>query len=362
MITRRTAVAVATAGALQAQQSEPVRVLVAGLTHGHAAGMLRKVEGRTDIRLAGIAERRREVAERYAKEFRLDASLLHSDLKQAIAATKPQAVMAFSDTFDHKEIVEVCAAHKLPVMVEKPLAVSMDHARAIEQAARSANIPVLVNYETTWYPSMHRLHALVREGKIGTLNKLVVRDGHKGPKEIGVPPEFLQWLSDPVRNGAGALFDFGCYGANLATWLFDGATPHTVLATVQTLKPQTYSKVDDDATIILTYDKAQVVIQASWNWPYSRKDLDAYGTDGYVLAPDRQTLLMRSGTGREGKPDLPALTNEYKDELTYLVAVVQRRTDPEDGLSSLRNNLVVTRILTAARDSARTGRAIRLRS
>ena len=361
-MTRRSAVLVTGAATLSAQQPEPVRVLVAGLTHGHAAGMLRKLEGRTDIKLAGIAERRREVAERYAKEFRLEASLLHSDLKQAIAATRPKAVMAFSDTFDHKEIVEVCAAHKVPVMVEKPLAVSMEHARTIEQAARSAGIPVLVNYETTWYPSMHRTRDLVREGRIGTVNKLVVRDGHKGPKEIGVPPEFLEWLTDPVRNGAGALFDFGCYGANLATWFFDGVTPHTVLATTQTFKPQTYGKVDDDATIILTYDKAQVLIQASWNWPYSRKDLDAYGTDGYLLAPDRQTLLLRSGTARENKPEVPSLTNEHKDELTYLVAVIQGRTDPEDGLSSMRNNLVVTRILTAARDSARTGRAVRLRS
>ena len=53
------------------------------------------------------------------------------------------------------------------------------------------------------------------------IRKIVAHDGHQGPKEIDVQPEFLDWLTDPVKNGAGALFDFGCYGANLMTWLME---------------------------------------------------------------------------------------------------------------------------------------------
>ena len=55
----------------------------------------------------------------------------------------------------------------------------------------------------------------------------MVHDGHQGPKEIGVPPEFLNWLTDPAQNGAGALYDFGCYGVDLMTWLMHGETPLT---------------------------------------------------------------------------------------------------------------------------------------
>ena len=50
-------------------------------------------------------------------------------------------------------------------------------------------------------------------------------DGHRGPKEINVQPEFFGWLTDPVKNGGGALFDFGCYGANLMTWMMDNQRP-----------------------------------------------------------------------------------------------------------------------------------------
>jgi predicted dehydrogenase len=174
-----------------------------------------------------------------------------------------------------------------------------------------------------------------------------------------VQPEFLAWLSDPVRNGAGALFDFGCYGANLATWLLNGAEPLTVSATTQTLKPDIYGKVDDEATIVLAYPKTQVIIQASWNWPYNRKDMDVYGRRGYILAPDRRTLHVRSGDKPEERISVPPLSDERQDELSYFVSVIRGNTSAS-GLSSMANNMVVTKILTAARESARTGRMVRL--
>ena len=58
----------------------------------------------------------------------------------------------------------------------------------------------------------------------------VVDDGCEGPKEIGVPTEFLHWLTDPAQNGAGALYDFGCYGVDLMTWMMNGETPISVTA------------------------------------------------------------------------------------------------------------------------------------
>ena len=68
-------------------------------------------------------------------------------------------------------------------------------------------------------------------------------------------PEFLAWLNDPKLNGGGALYDFGCYGADLMTWLMDGQRPISVTATTQQIKPDIYPRVDDEATIILTYPK-----------------------------------------------------------------------------------------------------------
>ncbi len=88
-------------------------------------------------------------------------------------------------------------------MMEKPLAISLDHARKIEKASAEAKIPVLVNYETTWYASNRLARDVARsDPAFGEIRKVVVHDGHRGPKEIGVQPEFLAWLTGPYEDRA----------------------------------------------------------------------------------------------------------------------------------------------------------------
>ena len=270
-----------------------------------------------------------------------------------------QAVAIFTSTFDHPRIVETCARLGIKtVMMEKPLAVNMDHARRIEATSKKGGLQIVVNYETTWYPATHAAYKLVWEQHaIGELRKFVVHDGHRGPKEIGCPPEFLQWLTDPVLNGGGALTDFGCYGADLITWLMKGQQPTSVFAVTQHIKPELYPKVDDEATIVVTYPKAQGIIQASWNWPYNRKDMEIYGQNGYVLVPHSNLLRVLKDGQPERQNAIEPLTGPEADSLSYLVAVARGEIQ-STGLSSLEMNMTVTEILDAARESAATGKRI----
>ena len=350
------------AGRLGAAPPEtgPLRLGIAGLSHSHVHGILGR-QG-TDVRIVGIAEPNRELAGRYAKRYRLDSSLLFASLDEMLAAAKPEAVAAFGPTDEHRAVVEACAPRGIHVMVEKPLAFTVGEAHAMQALAERHRVHLLTNLETTWYPSVHAARALVREGAIGDIRKVVVHDGHRGPKEIGVEPEFLAWLTDPVRGGGGALTDFGCYGANLVTWLLRGEEPLTVTAVTQQVKPAIYPRVDDEATIILTYPRAQAILQASWNWPVSRKDMEVYGERGYVLAPDRATVRLRRDESSPEEPRSPAaLATPRHDPFAYLAAVVRGEitAEPTD-LSALANNVTVARILDAARESARTGRTVRL--
>jgi predicted dehydrogenase len=340
--------------------SQPLRVAIAGMVHGHIEGFLGSALKRKDIQIVGIAEADQPVARRYARQFGLDPQLLYSDLEDMLAKVHPQALLSYSDTRDHRRIVEVAARQRVPVMMEKPLAVSVEDALAIEQAAKAAHIPVLVNYETTWYPSNGAVYRLVREGALGDVRKVVVHDGHRGPKEINVAPEFLDWLTDPMRDGGGALFDFGCYGADLMTWLMQGATPLTVSAVTQRIKPDIYSQVDDEATIVLTYPKAQAIIQASWNWPFDRKDMEVYGETGQAITVRRDEIrVRRKGEEHEEQQRAPSLATPDNDPISYLIAVVSGTIQP-NGLSALDTNIAVVRILEAARESARTGKTIKL--
>lgn len=340
----------------------PVRIAVAGLSHGHVDWIFNR-PGKKDIALVGVYEPDRELAARYAKRYKLDKSLFFDDLEKMLDQVKPEAVSAFGAVSDHVAVVRACAPRKIHVMVEKPLATTFADAKEMQALALEHGIHVLTNFETSWYASNQYVENLVREGKIGAIRKVMVNDGHQGPKEIGVSKEFLEILTDPLKNGAGALMDFGCYGANLMTWLMKGERPASVTAVVHQNKPDIYKKVDDEASIILQYPKAQCIIQGSWNWPFSRKDMEVYGEKGYAVAVDATTVRQRlAEESPEKVVKLDPRPEPYTDPFSLLASVVSGRLalDKND-LYGLPVNVTAVEILEAAKESAKTHKTVFLR-
>jgi len=352
------AAVVAALPSVRAQERPPLRLAIAGLVHGHVSGFLRAAQGRTDVQIVGVFEPDGTLLRSYAERYKIPDTALFTDLGSMLDTIKPEAVASFTNTRDHPSIVEASAKRRIHVMMEKPLAVNNADAQRIRQAAAAGGIQVLVNYETTWYPSHGAMWTLLKEQKAGgEIRKMVAMDGHSGPKAINVQPEFFDWLSDPVRNGAGALFDFGCYGANLMTWMMDGQRPMAVTAVTQHFQPDVYPRVDDEATIVVEYAKAQGIIQASWNWPIGRKDFEVYGERGQAIATGGAGLRVALPNEKEHAVTPDALAADARDSISHLTAVV-RGARPPNALSSLGNNLVVTEILEAARESARTHRRV----
>jgi predicted dehydrogenase len=344
-----------------AQDPKPIHVAIAGLVHDHAYGFLPRFQGRKDVQLVGIVETDPALIARYSQKFNLSPNLFYPSLDALFAATNVDAVATFTDIYDHKRVVEACAAHHVDVMMEKPLAVNMEHARAIAAAVKKSGIQLVVNYETTWYAGNQAAYTMVHDQhQIGDIRRIVAHDGHQGPKEIGCSTNFLNWLTDPVLNGGGAVNDFGCYGADLATWLMDGQKPLSVVCVTRHIKPDVYPKVEDDATIVLAYPKAEVVLEPSWNWPWNRKDLEIYGQTGYVFVPQPNELRVRMGNNDEKEITLPPLSGVNSDPLSYLAAVVRGEIKPS-GLSGLEDNMIVVEILTAAHKSADTGKRVDLK-
>jgi predicted dehydrogenase len=345
----------------QTPDAKPVRLAIAGLVHGHVAGFLRSAKLRNDVEIVGVFDPDAGLTASYAKANGLAPEILFLNLETMLDRVHPEAVATFTSTSDHAMVVEACAARHIAVMMEKPLAVDRAQARAIQKAAVAGGIAVMVNYETTWYKSHAEIWKLIKEqNAAGEIRRMVAMDGHEGPKEIHVQPEFLAWLTDPLKNGGGALFDFGCYGANLMTWMMGNQRPIAVTALARTDKPEIYPKVDDEATILLQYPKAQGVIQASWNWPFGRKDFEVYGQRGYALATGGEGLRVRlPGQGAEETRQPGPLPPAETDSISYLVGLARGRFKPA-GLNALENNVIVVEILQAARDSVRTGRKVTL--
>jgi predicted dehydrogenase len=279
-----------------------------------------------------------------------------------LVKARPEAVTAFNSTAEHLGVVRACAPRKVHVMVEKPLAINFDQAKQIQQLASKNGIQVLTNYETTWYGSNTTVNELCSKPEtFGAIRKVVIHDGHEGPIEIGVEQEFLEWLINPEKNGGGALMDFGCYGANQMTWLMKGQRPLSVSATTQQLKPHKYPRVEDEATIVVVYPQAQGIFQASWNWPFGRKDMEVYGEKGYIIADRNGSRIKTNANQPEETVKASPLPKPFNDPFTYLAAVVRGevKVSPSD-FSALENNMIVMEILDAATRSAKEKKVITL--
>ena len=341
-----------------AVNAQSLKVGVVGLTHDHAHSVMNQFK-KGEVTIVGIVETDVQLIERYKKRYQLAESLFFKSTDDMISKGKPEAVLAYNAISEHLAVVEACAPKGISVMVEKPLATTVKDAERMAALARQHNIHVLTNYETTWYPSNQQVNVMVNdENLIGSIRKMIVHDGHQGPKEIGCSSEFLAWLTDPVKNGGGALTDFGCYGANLMTWLMKNELPVAITAVTRQIKPEIYPNVDDDATILIEYKNATGIVEASWNWPFGIKDLEVFGTTGYLHALNGSTLRQRRKDTYDPvtiKP--PAYTHNIK----YFADVLNGKVDPANDLSSLENNLIVVKILEAARESARDGKRIPLR-
>ncbi|MEA5615445.1 Gfo/Idh/MocA family protein [Nodularia spumigena] len=353
-------------GAAQAPSDvSPLRIVVIGLVHGHVEGVLWAARERADLQIVGVYDPDRALFDKHKAKYRLADELYFDDLGRMLDETKPEAASVMTAIADHLAVVQACAPRGVPVLLEKPLAFSAADAEAIAALAREHNMLVLTNYETSWYASVRTAARLAKE--TGPINRAVFRHGHRGPREIGCSEEFLAWLTDPAQNGGGAIVDFGCYGANIMTWLMDNRLPDSVMATTNQLKPDLYPNVDDDATIVLTYAPdaekglpgAVGVLQASWAWTHDNKDADFFTPAASYHAAKWDNLTVRKPDQPADKHTVDERPDWLRDEWTYLRQVVRGQC-PVDPLSSPENNVIVARILDAARESARTGRAVRL--
>jgi predicted dehydrogenase len=244
------------------------------------------------------------------------------------------------------------------------MATNAADALTMEQLAETGGIKFMVNYWNAWTASTHELEQRVNSGEIGAVRKIVVQYGHQGPKEIGISKEFGDWLYDPVKNGGGAIMDFGCYGAEMAMLL--RGRPMRVYATTRKLKAGQNNRVDDDATILLDYPDATAVLEPSWDWTHNMDRTYVFGAKGSFLST-RSDLFARSAAA-EGKlptPDgdrltLGPLPHEMSNPIAYMIDRIRNNKPVDDPLSG-KMNVQVMEILDAARESARTGRAVDLR-
>jgi predicted dehydrogenase len=291
-----------------------------------------------------------------AKKAGVADDLFFADLKTMVEKAKPSIVWAFVPNNKHLEVVQICAPRKIHVMFEKPLASTWKDALAIRELAQKYGIYVLTNYQMAWWAANYTAKQQADSGAVGKVWRLRGIVGHGGPGSKGARSQyFFEWLTDPVENGAGSLMDFGCYNALWSLWYM--GRPEKVYASVNHLRPETFPKVEDNATMILSYKNGVGLFEGSWDLPRSFQDLEVFGLNGSLYMRNNSVELRK---GREATPvTIPALPPERTEPIAYMIHCIHTKTAPE-GLVGIDINVGVNEIIEAAKMSAKTGRAVPL--
>jgi predicted dehydrogenase len=344
---------------LAAQQPASYKIAVVGLVHSHVWGHLKTMIDGKSARLVGVAEPNPElIAE--AKKAGVEENLLFSDYTKMLDQTKPDIVWAFVENNRHLEIAKACAPRHINLIFEKPVASNYDEAKQIRALAAKYNIRVMTNYQMAWWPANYVAKAAVDRGDVGTVYRLHGVVGHGGPGSEGVRNKyFFAWLTDPVKNGAGALMDFGCYNALWSLWYL--GMPSSVYASVLHLRPDRFPKVEDNATLVLNYPHAVGLFEGSWDLPRSYQDLEVFGRPDGDKKPG-SVYMAHNGVelshGREKKElELNPLPADEAEPIAYMVSRM-KANKPIEGMMAMDINVNVIRIIDLAKESVKTGRAV----
>jgi predicted dehydrogenase len=336
------------------------RLAIVGLDHDHVWGLLKIIASEPDGELVAIADPHADLVEKAKAKVPAGVKFF-SDYLSMLDEVKPEAVIVTTANNRHLEILSACAKRKIHFFTEKPMAASGADAREMERLAREAGIKLMVNYANAWTEPTQEALRQIEEGVIGKSQKMIVQFGHQGPREIGTSKYFSDWLYDPVKNGAGALMDFGCYGADWAMVL--KGRPKRVYATSLKLKTEQHNAVEDDATVLLEYPDATAILMPSWDWSYGKGQAEIFGSKGSFLVRG-DGLLFQLAKGEtsvqnpDGKPvETQPAPPEKRNGVAYFLYCI-RNNKPIEGPVSAEINVGVNEIIHAAKESIRTGRAV----
>ncbi len=331
------------------------RVAVAGLTHDHVWGLLRHWREQADAELVAASDPNPPLLEKARTEFRIPAT--YADAEAMFASEQIDVVTVATDNAGTAPIVEAAAARGIHVISEKPMAATLAQADRMLLACDAAGVQLLINWPTAWNPAIQTADRLIRDGAIGRPHKVKYLAAHQGPREIGCSHYFWEWLYDADRNGAGALMDYCCYGADMAAhWL---GRPTSVVGVTGTLVKDPFP-VDDNAIILMKYANAFGVAEASWTQqaPDGCGNPAVFGDAGTLTVVGDQLRLARPGKGVEMLDPDPILPG-HRNGPEYLIGCLQAGV-PVAGMCSAATSRIAQEILERGLESARTGREIRL--
>jgi predicted dehydrogenase len=296
------------------------------MSHDHVWGELHRWKQLENVELVAGGDDEPHLLEQLQRE--LGVTRLYNSWQDLLKNEELDILQVAGGNREGADIVENAAAKGLHVISEKPMAATLEQAERMLRAAQKAGTLLLINWPTAWSAAWQELERRALAGDIGELRYTRYRSAHSGPIAIGCAPSFIRDLTTPEINGAGALMDYCCYGADLAARLL--GAPQTVTGLRGFFGTESaYAASDDNAVILAKYTHAFAVCEASWTQPvgYAGTNPVVYGSEGSIGIHHGKILIQRPG-----KPE---------QEITPPETVYPHRSGPEYLIHCIEHNLPI---------------------
>lgn len=331
------------------------------IARAHAESLSRFVPA---ARLAAVASPTAAHREEFAREFGIPHS--YADYRELLRDRDVDVVIVGAPNDLHAPMVIAAAEAGKHVILEKPMAVTLDEADRMIAACAAARVRLLYAEELVFSPKYVRAHRLVEEGALGNLYLVKQLEKHSGPH--------APWFWDVDRSGGGVLFDMGCHGIEFARWMYGKRPVAAVTGHCALVRHADRTRADDNCIVLLEFaGGGTALIDDSWAFFGGMDDrAELYGTEGSIQCDIVHGSAMKtfSNAGYGYAMEKAASTQGYTftifeenwnygfpQELAHFIDCIRfdrpARETGEDGREVLR-------IIFAAYESAATGRRIAL--
>lgn len=226
--------------------------------------------------VVAVYARNIDKAKAFAEKYHIGK--YYNNIDDAITKSGCDVVDICLPNFLHATATLKAAAAGKHVIIEKPLAVTLEEADQMIEACKNAKVKLMYAEELCFAPKYERVRHLVKEGAVGKIYMMKQSEKHSGPHS--------DWFYDVNQAGGGVLMDMGCHAMGWFIWMLNGARAKSVMATMNTVFHKGRTRGEDNSVVIIEFENDVIgVAENSWAKHGGMDDKsEVYGTEGVIYA------------------------------------------------------------------------------
>ena len=309
-----------------------VGVVGVGMMGQHHARVYSELAKEGKVELVGVADANFERAKEIAKKF---GTIPYADYRE-LARENLDAVSVAVPTSLHKDVALEFIKEGASVLVEKPIADTIENAETIITAAEEMGVTLMVGHVERFNPAVLRLKELISQGELGKLVTI-------SAKRVGP-------MAKRIRD-VGIIIDLGVHDIDVISYLFGEPVKNVYARAGNVLHP---AGVEDHALITLGFDEGTGIVETNWLTPHKTRTLIVVGTGGiaYLDYIEQSLKLYNSDWVKEAKIQR---REPLRNEIEHFIECVEEGKKPiVDGKAGLH----ALKVALLAQKSARTGKVM----